>query len=87
MSKMKKEAKKASSAVAKGVVITVGIVSVAVPIILKAPKLLEKHSRQPEFKIDVDAEDWGPQIVKNEREKGVDEHGENESCGNGSANS
>ncbi len=68
---------------------TVGIVSIAVPVILNAPKLLEKTFKQPNFKIDVDAENWGPQIVKvkTEKEKGADDHGENEPGRDGSANS
>ena len=77
--------KKVATSVAKGVALTVGIVSVAVPVILNAPKLLEKLSKQQDFKIDVDSEKWGPQIVKNEKEKGVDDHGENEPCRDGSA--
>lgn len=84
---VKKTKKKASASVVKRVALTVGIVSVAVPVILKAPSLLETFSKKPDFKIDVDDENWGPQIIKNEREKGADDHGENEPSGNGSANS
>ena len=87
LDRVKKTKKKASASVVKRVALTVGIVSVAVPVILKAPSLLGKFSKKPDFKIDIDDEHWGPQIIKNEREKGADDHGENESSGNGSANS